>query len=131
MISKATPSSSSSYPNVPRNIIVGLFLGLAVGIGLAFLLEQLDNTFKSPEEVEGYVRLPNLAVMPDFGLINNGNTHGYISRLINSAKVELPTKKSSNGHRQLVLDHRPPSLVVEAYRSLRSSLLLSQVMRTR
>ena len=126
MIAKATPSLSSSSPNVPRNLMLGLFLGVAAGIGVAFLLAQFDNTFKSQEEVERYVRLPNLAIMPDFALINNGNTHGYISRLINSVKSELPTKWSSNGHRQLVLDHRPLSLVVEAYRSLRSSLLLSQ-----
>jgi polysaccharide biosynthesis transport protein len=126
VISKAEPSLSPSSPNVRRYLMLGLFLGLVGGMGLALLLEQLDNTFKSPEEVERYVRLPNLAVMPDFALINNGNTHGYISRLINSVKSELPTKKSSDEHRQLVLDHRPLSLVVEAYRSLRSSLLLSQ-----
>jgi polysaccharide biosynthesis transport protein len=126
VVSKAEPSLSSSSPNVSRNLMLGLFLGLAAGIGLALLLEQLDNTFKSPEEVEGYLRLPNLGVMPDFAL-SNGNTHGYISRLINSAKAELPTKKSSYGNRQLVLDHSPLSLVVDSYRSLRSSLLLSQV----
>ena len=125
MIAKATPSLGSSSPNVPRNLVLGLFLGVAVGIGLAFLLAQLDNTFKSQEEVERYVRLPNLAIMPDFALIND-NAHGYISRLIHSVKSELPMKRSSNGHRPLVLDHRPLSLVVEAYRSLRSSLLLSQ-----
>jgi len=126
VISKAEPSLSSSSPNVPRNLMLGLFLGLAAGIGLALLLDQLDNTFKSPEEVERYVRLPNLAVMPDFTLINNGNTHGYVSRLINSVKSELPAKKSRDEHRVLVLDHRPLSLAVEAYRSLRSSVLLSQ-----
>jgi succinoglycan biosynthesis transport protein ExoP len=126
VLSKAEPSLSPASPNVRRYLMLGLFLGLVGGMGLALLLEQLDNTFKSPEEVERYVRLPNLAVMPDFALINNGNTHGYISRLINSVKSELPTKKSSDEHRQLVLDHRPLSLVVEAYRSLRSSVLLSQ-----
>jgi polysaccharide biosynthesis transport protein len=125
MIAKATPPLSSSSPKVSRNLILGLFLGVAAGIGLAFLLEQIDTTFKSQEEVERYVRLPNLGIIPDFALINR-NDHGYISRLIHSVKSELPTKRLSNGHRPLVLDHRPLSLVVEAYRSLRSSLLLSQ-----
>jgi capsular exopolysaccharide synthesis family protein len=100
-------------------------MGLAGGIGLALLLDQLDSTLKSPEEAERYVRLPNLALVPDFACLTGGS-YGYVTRLINSAKAELPAPRSRRSESQLVLDHHPLSLVTEAYRSLRSSLLLSQ-----
>ena len=41
-------------------MMLGLLLGLAAGVGLAFLREQLDNTLKTPEEAERYLHLPNL-----------------------------------------------------------------------
>jgi capsular exopolysaccharide synthesis family protein len=107
--------------------MLGLLMGLAAGIGLAFLLERLDNTIKSPEEAERYMQLPNLAVVPDFAILNGKNYgYGYGSRLVNSVKAELPDTTPKHSEKQLLLDHHPLSLVTEAYRSLRSSLLLSQ-----
>ena len=132
VMGKAQPPLVPSYPNKQRSLLFGLFMGLAGGMGLAFLLERLDNTLKSPEEAERYIRLPSLAMVPDFALLNgthNGTRGGYVSRLMSSAKAELPVwapKRSKNPDGQLVLDHHPLSLVTEAYRALRSSLLLSQ-----
>ena len=132
VMGKAQPPLVPSYPNKQRSLLFGLLMGLAAGMGLAFLLERLDNTLKSPEEAERYIRLPSLAVVPDFALLNgthNGTRGGYVSRLMNSAKAELPVwapKRSKDSDGQLVLDHHPLSLVTEAYRALRSSLLLSQ-----
>ena len=70
LMGKAKPPLVPSYPDKRRTLMLGLFLGLAAGSGLAFLLERLDNTFKSPEETERYIRLPTLAVVPDFALVN-------------------------------------------------------------
>lgn len=70
--------------------------------------------------------------MPDFALLNgsqNVTRGGYLSRLVSSAKAELPsrlTPKTKNIERQLLSDQHPMSIVSEAYRGLRSSLLLSQ-----
>src|SRR3712207_9210368 len=47
-----------------RNIIVALFLALGVGIGLAFLLDYLDDTLKSVEDVDRHLHLPTLAIIP-------------------------------------------------------------------
>jgi capsular exopolysaccharide synthesis family protein len=121
-------------------LLIGLLMGLAAGVGLAFLLEQLDNTLKSPEEAERYMQLPNLAVVPDFALINGKNKgygygYGYFSRLVNSPKTELPengsnetngSKVSRHSEPQVLLDYHPFSVITEAYRTLRSSVLLSQ-----
>jgi len=126
---KAQPPLGPSYPDKRRSLLLGLLLGLSAGIGLAFLLEQLDNTLKSPEEAERFMQLPSLAVVPDFAILNKvgyGYGYGYVSRRLKSAKAQLPDKPSKDSEKQLVLDQHPLSLVTEAYRTLRSSLMLSQ-----
>ena len=130
VMGKALPPGSPSYPDKRRSMLLGLLLGLAAGIGLAFFLEQLDNTLKSPEEAERYLRLPSLAMVPDFVSVN-GTTASYVSRLLKSAQAELPVSarkaaKAKHADSSVLLDHHSLSVVAEAYRSFRSALLLSQ-----
>ena len=113
-----------SYPSKRRGLLLGLCLGLSAGIGLAFLLEQLDNTFKSVEEAERYIRLPSLGVVPDFARVDS-RQYSYVSQIVHSAKLELPFGASEKSDKELVLAHHPQSVVSEAYRTLRSALLLS------
>jgi capsular exopolysaccharide synthesis family protein len=72
---------------------------------------------KSPDDVETLSRLPSLAVVPRFAGSNGSKRHGFFQGL------------SSNGHDthiELVAQHLPKSQVSEAFRALRTSILLSQ-----
>lgn len=51
-------------PHRPRIVLIGLVLGLVAGIGLAFLLETLDTSLKTVDELESYVGVPLLAAIP-------------------------------------------------------------------
>ena len=51
-------------PNKVMNIAIAFLLGLMVGVGLTFLLEYLDNTFKTKEAVEGSLNIPVMGVIP-------------------------------------------------------------------
>jgi capsular exopolysaccharide synthesis family protein len=124
VMGKAVTPGSSSYPSRNGILMRALLLGLAVGVGLAFLLDQLDNTLKNPEEAERFTRLPSLGVVPDFNLLRDKRI-GYVSKIINSARAELRTSTNKE-LRPSVLENHPLSLTTEAYRALRSSLLLSQ-----
>ena len=53
-----------SRPNKSRNILLSILVGLLGGIGLALLREYLDNTVKTPDDIETLARLPSLAVVP-------------------------------------------------------------------
>lgn len=51
-------------PNKTMNIVIAFILGLMVSVGLAFLLEVMDNTFKSKEQLEKELDLPVLGAIP-------------------------------------------------------------------
>ncbi|MDV4150299.1 Wzz/FepE/Etk N-terminal domain-containing protein [Clostridium sp. AL.422] len=51
-------------PNKKMNIAIAFLLGLMVGVGLAFLLEFLDNTFKNKEQLEREFEIPVIGLIP-------------------------------------------------------------------
>ena len=53
-----------SKPKVARNMLLGLLLGMFGGIGLAFLLEYLDDTIKNPDELINRFHIPVLGLVP-------------------------------------------------------------------
>ncbi len=101
-------------PRVKLNLALGFMLGLGLGVGLAFVQEYLDNTLKTPEEVESLLRLPSLGILPSFHL--NGAAKGGNGKL---ATLDA----DGNGAGGLAIQKNTASL--EAFRSLRTSILLS------
>ena len=65
-----TPTSPSS-PNLSRNLMVSMIIGLVAGLAGAFLLERLDNTVSKIDEFERVSGLPSLGVIP---VIPGGST---------------------------------------------------------
>ena len=61
---KAEPATSPYSPKVLLNMVLGTLVGLIVGIGLAFLIEYLDTSIKTMEDVENLLGVPVLAVVP-------------------------------------------------------------------
>jgi capsular exopolysaccharide synthesis family protein len=108
----------SRLPRVPigparmRNVVVAFLLSLGAGIGLAFLLDYLDDTLKNVDDVDRYIHLPSLALIPA--------NRSERTRL--RGKSPLQTDGESNAL-ALIDDVRSP--IAEAYRHLRTSLLLS------
>jgi polysaccharide biosynthesis transport protein len=103
-----------SKPHVFLSLSLGVMLGLGVGIGLAFFQEYLDKTLKTPDEVEKLLRLPSLGVLPRFGL--NGSSKAAEDDL---ALAGPPREKVIAP----AIQTEPE--VIEAFRSLRTSILLS------
>ena len=125
VVDRALPPASRFRPSYKRNALVSLLLGLGVGIGLAFLLEYMDRSLRTVEQVEKYTLLPALGVIPAVG--NSGaNAYGYGNRKNRKAR---PTKlRAADGVPQIELlpQAHPRSTVAEAYRAFRTALLLSR-----
>ena len=64
-VTAEVPQEPSS-PSIPRNLLLALALGLMIGVGLAFLLEYLDDSWRSPEEVEQIAGVPTFGAIPAF-----------------------------------------------------------------
>ncbi len=112
-------------PNRFRAILLSLILSLGVGVGLALMLEYLDNTVKTVEDVARYAQLPALGIIP--ARIGSASRKG-ISKGKAAAnghgKLQVATPGAVPRNSQLMaLDQR--SSAAEAYRVLRTSVLLS------
>src|ERR1700694_4315767 len=75
-----------SRPNKTRNILLSIMVGFLGGVGLALLREYLDNTVKTPDDIETLAHLPSLAVVP--ALTNSsGKRRGRFSKLLKTPVV--------------------------------------------
>jgi capsular exopolysaccharide synthesis family protein len=118
-ITISTPARRAEIVGPPRvrNILIALLLSLAAGIGLAFLLDYLDDTLKSIEDVDRHIHLPTLGLIP---------APRVERRFALPARGALATADAGDpSATALALIEEKRSPVAEAYRHLRTSLLLS------
>jgi len=119
IVDAARVPTSPTSPNIPRNIELSLLLGTLGGIGLAFVLEALDTTVRTPEQVEVVSALPSLGIIPLSVPIRVNGVRPFLTGRQTSFGMELITHK------------RPQSQIAESFRSLRTSILLSGSFESR
>ncbi len=164
IVDRALVPGGPFYPSMRKDVSYGLLFGLLLGVGAALLIEFLDRTIKTADEVERRVGLPTLAVIQDIdeagkaygysGRYGYGYGYGYGAEPVPVARVRqgraaakeqaagaaaaaaagpggpanwLEKKKGGNSPTQieLVPHELPRTQISEAYRSLRTALLLS------
>src|SRR5690348_626299 len=123
IVDPALVPSVPTRPQKTRNITLAFLVGLVGGIGLAFFREYLDNTVKSPDDIQVLTGLPSLTVVPAFA---NGNGHHQLARV--SRHIGIGGKRDESRVEVISMQH-PKSVVSEAFRALRTALLLSQADR--
>ena len=109
-------------PNRTRTVIAAFFLSIGLGLGLALFFEYLDDTVHSTEEVERGLHLPALAVIPSVG-------SGARRRVLPGTTALQKQNGNGNGHSELLMNVDSRSPLAEAYRHLRTSVLLSTAGR--
>lgn len=114
IVDAARKPTVPAEPNIPRNLTFALALGLTAGIGLAFVMEALDNTVRTPEQAQAISALPSLGMIPLGSLLGE----------IGAPRLTVATSKEAV---ELVTQSRPQSQMAESYRALRTSLLLTSL----
>jgi polysaccharide biosynthesis transport protein len=116
IVDVARVPSAPVEPNIPRNLEFAFVLGLTSGVGLAFLLEGLDNTVRTTEQAQ------MISGLPPLGMIPMGSRTAREG--LNTKRLALATSKEAV---ELVTQTRPNSQMAESYRALRTSLLLTNL----
>ena len=105
VVDHAAIPTSPFIPNIPRNLLLAILVGLVGGVGIAFVLEYLDRTVKTPEEIREKMRLPVLGTV-----LKLTESKGY-------RRLRNPIEKL------YMLEPRSP--FSESIRTLRASIVLS------
>ncbi len=101
IIDKAEVSYGPVNIQTKSKVRKAMLVGLIIGIGLAFLLEYLDNTIKFPEEIKNRIGIPYLGPVPVF------------------------EKSDSETLGDLITVHSPKSTASESFRGIRTGILFS------
>lgn len=108
IVDQATVPVVPVAPNKQRNVVMGVLLGLAVGIAMAFFFEYLDNTIKSGEDIKQYLDVPFLGLVP-------------------KASEKDLTDQNTRYSADIIVALKPKSNVAEAYRSLRTNVTFAMM----
>ena len=103
VVEKAEKPTSPVKPRKSLNILFGIIVGLFGGIGLAFFIDYLDNTIKSPDEVEARLGVPLLGVVP----------------LLEGKEESI----------EEIILKEPQSIYAESYKTIRTAILLSSAAK--
>lgn len=99
------------------NTLLGGMIGLLMGCVIAFVVENLDTSISTIEDVEGLLAVPVLTIVPNVGMDNR--PAGILQRFKAPEKTEASDRRA-----RLIVHHEPKSPIAEAYRTLRTNLKL-------
>jgi len=118
LVDAAEVPTSPISPNKPINYLLGGVIGLMLGLAGTFVVEQLDTTIGTIEDVENYLKLPVFAVIPY--LRREGKRKSPVQGLTSR---QLKTKdKLSRLRDRLIVYYSSSSPAYEAYRMLRANI---------
>ncbi len=121
VIEIAIPPENAVSPRRLMTVTAALFLSTLFGMGLALVLEYLDDTIRTTDEIETYLQLPALAAIPRIDAPQKRKL-----LLVGSSENE-GDDNFLNSELLIHSDSRSP--LAEAYRHLRTSILLSTAGR--
>ncbi len=104
-LDSALVPTSPIKPKIKINLLIGILIGIFGGIALAFFLERVDNTIKTQEDIERYLKLPFLGLIP----------------LIKEDDVKTLEQKGIS--KDLFITEFPKSSVAESCRAIRTNLM--------
>jgi len=125
LVDAALAPGTPVRPNKLLNIALGFLGGIVLGVMFAFAQEGVDHSLKTAEEVESLLMIPVLAVVPLQRGIDGAKSSiagkTWMKRATKNGAAELAARHSV----ALAISAAPQSSLAEAYRALRTSILLS------
>ncbi len=123
LVDTALTPSRPIGPNRKKNIIIGAFVGLLLGIGLSYILEKIDTTIRDVEEIEEHLGLTVLGIIP----IISYDKFSAKRRVKEKDRKSSDEEIAENIKSHLITHFAPKSPVAEAYRTIRTGIQFSSV----
>lgn len=125
IIDTATAPIDPSSPKKLIDMAIAGAMALFLGVGIAFLLDHLDDGLHNPEEAELYLQLPSLGSVPDF-LTLGGEDQAAETALPANAGAPNLIASSASDEREIMMAKSRFSIAGESYRAIRTAILLSR-----
>jgi polysaccharide biosynthesis transport protein len=128
IVDAAAPPGLPASPNVPLYLAAGALVGTMFGFAGAFVRDSIDTSLHSPEQVEAITRLPVLGIIPRAEIAGRAKrkklTKGKTSKGKTTSLIISVENQGEEGAESAICE--PNSVVMEAFRSVRTSILLSR-----
>jgi len=141
IVDSSAPPQEPVRPRPLLNMALAVLMGLGLGVGAAFVQEYLDNTLKTSDDIERFLRVPALALIPSVESMNGRKgrvygMYGYGRKLLQEqsqkgAPDRDGTQSGPPAWHLIGAGAEQHSTLAEAFRSLRTSVLLSTPDRPR
>ncbi|MBU1087865.1 MAG: polysaccharide biosynthesis tyrosine autokinase [Candidatus Omnitrophica bacterium] len=130
VVNPAVTASIVAGPNKTFGILVSGILGIVLGFAFALIIESLDTSIATIEDVESIMKVPVLGVIPSVMMgeelkSKRSFLKNFRKRVLHKQNTELEER-----YVRLLLQYNPTSPVAEAYRNVHTNLKLDQSRKT-
>ncbi len=116
VVNRPMPETSPVSPNRRLNMMVGMVLGLFLAVVLVFLLENLDVSISTIEDIEDFLKLPVLGIIPN--IMSEKPLDNWLTNVFKNERYTVDAFRSV-----LIVNKRYASSVIESYHTLRTNIM--------
>lgn len=130
-VSIVDPAVMPTFPIGPKRemgMLIGGLMGLILGLALAFMVETLDTSISTIEDIENVVKLHVLGVVPSTNI--ELEKKNIFTKLRGKIFPVSRSDEAKEAYIRLIVHHEPKSHVAEAYRNIRTNLKLDSSRKT-
>jgi polysaccharide biosynthesis transport protein len=112
VLDKADTPAVPFKPDWKKSLLLAFFIGFFGGLGLAFFTDYLDNTVKTPDDVEKGILLPTLGLVPYFPKTDNNGVRPLVAPFDKKTSSLLEAYRSIGTYIQFASPEQPPRVIL-------------------
>ncbi|MDO8806540.1 MAG: polysaccharide biosynthesis tyrosine autokinase [Elusimicrobiota bacterium] len=116
VVNRPVPESAPISPNRKLNMMVGAVLGLFIAVMVVFLLENLDVSISTIEDIEDFMKLPVLGIIPN--ILSEKHLDNWLTQVFKKERYTVDAFRSV-----LIVNKNYSSGVIESYHTLRTNIM--------
>lgn len=129
VVNPAVTANKKLAPNQNFGFLVGAILGLVLGFAAALIMESLDTSIGTIEDVENLLQVPVLGVIPSVSLKGEAKLKGKLLDILKQNFVRQPRSEVEERYVRLITHYDPMSPIAESYRNIHTNLKLNDSKR--